>query len=164
MSAGRARYTRSAQARVALDIYTEQALDWNAFLPHRPVPKDDVQRPQQRRTESAAAPAQEPAAPVVRSLPDTWSTLTRLRRCTSHQHLRPSGQDGGDPSALGRAGDDHAHEARQRAAPGSGLIAVMPKVHHFSIAGQNLSGYTGAMRERATVCSEGRMAPEHLYQ
>ena len=59
-----------------LDVYVNQGLDWDAYLRRLAEIQDDAERAQRRLAELDAAPAQEPAAPVVRSFADTWPTLS----------------------------------------------------------------------------------------
>ncbi len=59
---------------------------------------------------------------------ETWPTLSvEVRRdvagAVTHKRARLSGQDGGDPAAMGRPRDDHLRQARQGAPPADRLMA-----------------------------------------
>jgi hypothetical protein len=96
----------SAQSRIdrLLDAYTDGAVDLADYKRRRAEVQSQVEDAQRRLAELDAAPAQEPAAPVVRSFADTWPTLSvEVRRDVADALLTESvcsRQDGGDPAAL----------------------------------------------------------------
>jgi len=59
-----------------LDAYTDGALDLTMYKGRRADIEHDVERARHRLAERDAVPAREPAAPVVRSFADMWSTLS----------------------------------------------------------------------------------------
>jgi site-specific DNA recombinase len=68
----------TAQSKIdrLTDAYTDRALDLADYKRRRADIEADVDRARGRLAQLNAAPAQEPAAPVVRSLADTWPTLS----------------------------------------------------------------------------------------
>jgi chromosome segregation ATPase len=67
----------TAQGKIdrLLDAYTDGALDLADYKRRRSEVQTQVEDAQRRFAELDATPAQEPAAPVVRSFADTWPTL-----------------------------------------------------------------------------------------
>ncbi len=55
--------------------YTDRALNLADYKRRRADIESNAERPLRRLAELDAAPAEEPAAPVVRSFADTWPTL-----------------------------------------------------------------------------------------
>ncbi len=86
MEAERRRLTKlldGAQGKIdrLLDAYTDGAVDLSDYKRRRAEVQTQVEDAQCRLAELDAAPAQEPAAPVVRSFADTWPTRSiELRR------------------------------------------------------------------------------------
>ncbi len=68
----------SAQAKIdrLTDAYTDRALDLADYKRRRADIQSEVDRAQRRLAELDAAPAQEPAALVVRGFADMWPTLS----------------------------------------------------------------------------------------
>ncbi len=68
----------TAQGKIdrLLDAYTDGALELAEYKRRRAEVQDDLERAQIRLAELDAAPAREPAAPVVRGFADMWPTLS----------------------------------------------------------------------------------------
>jgi hypothetical protein len=67
--------TEQAKLDRLLDAYTDGALDLATYKHRRADIEHDVEGARRRLAELDAAPAQEPAAPVVRGFADIWPTL-----------------------------------------------------------------------------------------
>ncbi len=73
----------NAQSKIdrLLDAYNDGALDLADYKRRRADIQGEVMRAQSRLAELGRAPAQQPAAPAVRSFADTWPTVSvKVRR------------------------------------------------------------------------------------